>query len=81
MLIVKRSEYSNVFEWCNDWYGGDYYASSPSSDPTGPETGATRVNRGGSWWDEECWLRSSARLGTNPTEEYDRLGFRTARRP
>ena len=71
----------NVFEWCNDWYGGDYYASSPGSDPTGPATGGTRVNRGGSWWDEAYWLRCAARLGSGPTEEYDRLGFRTVRRP
>jgi formylglycine-generating enzyme len=71
----------NVFEWCNDWYGGDYYASSPGSDPAGPESGASKVNRGGSWWDEHYWLRCSARLGSSPGEEYDRLGFRTARRP
>ena len=71
----------NVFEWCNDWYGGAYYVSSPLTDPTGPATGGSRVNRGGSWWDEEYWLRSSARLGTGPGEEYDRLGFRCAKRP
>ena len=71
----------NVFEWCNDWYGRDYYASSPSDDPTGPASGDGRVNRGGSWWDDAYWQRSSARLGSGPTEEYDRLGFRTVRRP
>jgi formylglycine-generating enzyme len=71
----------NVFEWCNDWYGGDYYAVSPSADPAGPTSGGARVNRGGSWWDEQYWVRCAARLGSGPTEEYDRLGFRTAKRP
>ncbi len=71
----------NVFEWCNDWYEGDYYASSPTSDPPGPATGGSRVNRGGSWWDEPYHVRSSARLGSGPGEEYDRLGFRAVRRP
>ena len=39
----------NVWEWCWDWYGNDYYASSPSRDPRGPDSGADRVLRGGSW--------------------------------
>jgi formylglycine-generating enzyme required for sulfatase activity len=28
----------NAFEWCWDLYGDDYYASSPSNDPTGPSS-------------------------------------------
>ena len=39
----------NVWEWCEDWYGEDYYTSSPSSNPKGPNTGQYRVLRGGSW--------------------------------
>jgi formylglycine-generating enzyme len=39
----------NVLEWCSDWYGETYYASSPKTDPKGPATGSYRVLRGGSW--------------------------------
>lgn len=39
----------NVYEWCSDWYGEDYYRVSPVDDPPGPAAGTTRVARGGSW--------------------------------
>ena len=29
----------NVAEWVSDWFGMDYYESSPSLDPIGPESG------------------------------------------
>lgn len=37
----------NVYEWCSDWYGS--YSSYSQSDPTGPNSGSGRVERGGSW--------------------------------
>jgi formylglycine-generating enzyme len=39
----------NVWEWCNDWYGEDYYKNSPGSNPQGPATGFARIFRGGAW--------------------------------
>ena len=39
----------NVYEWCYDWHGRDYYSSSPQTNPQGPSSGSTRVLRGGSW--------------------------------
>lgn len=39
----------NVWEWVNDFYSPDYYASAPASQPRGPERGKERVVRGGSF--------------------------------
>src|SRR5262249_11368647 len=41
--------HGNLFQWCNDWYGRDYYKDSPRQDPQGPDEGTARIVRGGSW--------------------------------
>ena len=69
----------NAREWCSDWYGGDYYESSPSTDPTGPSTGSFRIVRGGSWGYVAKLCRSAFRSGDGPTSRYDGIGFRLVR--
>jgi formylglycine-generating enzyme required for sulfatase activity len=71
----------NVWEWVNDWYGGTYYASSPSTNPAGPATGADRVLRGGSWLDYVFLVRSSYRNSDPPGSTQHYIGFRVARAP
>jgi len=39
----------NVWEWVEDIYNEKYYSESPKNNPKGPEKGALRVIRGGSW--------------------------------
>jgi sulfatase modifying factor 1 len=58
----------NLFEWCWDWYGEDYYASSPASDPAGPPPPSTgvpwelnRARRSGSWREESDSIRTTCR--------------------
>jgi iron(II)-dependent oxidoreductase len=40
----------NVLEWVQDYYEADYYSSSPTSNPKGPEAGRFRIMRGGGWY-------------------------------
>ena len=66
----------NVWEFCGDWYGGDYYASSPMNEPAGPETGEQRVIRGGSW-DYSRWHCRTTIRGMSATEHSSGdIGFR-----
>ncbi|WP_367388172.1 SUMF1/EgtB/PvdO family nonheme iron enzyme [Lewinella sp. LCG006] len=69
----------NVYEWCSDRYGEDYYENSPQQNPRGPEEGSYRVDRGGSWYDAPEFCRSANRNGNTPTNRYDTVGFRLAR--
>ena len=66
----------NVWEWCQDWYGENYYASSPSRDPQGPDSGNRRVVRGGSWYFNEWYVRAANRHWNVPIFRYDLVGFR-----
>ncbi|MEI6411601.1 MAG: SUMF1/EgtB/PvdO family nonheme iron enzyme [Bacteroidota bacterium] len=68
----------NVWEWCSDWYAGDYYEKGPVDNPPGPTTGSYRVYRGGSWYLTPQLCRVSLRLFWLPDYRSDFLGFRVA---
>jgi formylglycine-generating enzyme required for sulfatase activity len=71
----------NVAEWCWDRAGSGYYAVSPGSDPTGPESGPERVVRGGEWDDSTFTCRVAARGWTLPGDiGVGYIGFRCVRR-
>lgn len=69
--------HGNVSEWVFDYYG--MYDVSHSADPTGPVSGALRVNRGGGFNDFGKHLRSAYRSAANPIDADPNLGFRICR--
>lgn len=68
--------YGNVWEWCQDWYGG--YPTGLQLDPSGADTGGLRVLRGGSWFDFGRLYRSAYRGRGTPDVRYYYVGFRFA---
>jgi formylglycine-generating enzyme required for sulfatase activity len=77
-----------VWEWTSDWYDALYYENCPRDDPRGPEEGAERVLRGGSWADCAEVVTVSFRMSRGSTpywagdwgqHEAPNIGFRLCR--
>lgn len=66
----------NVREWCNEWYGEFYYASSPELNPQGPDIGRQRSLRGGSWVSKADRMRLTFRNYDYPYNSHNDYGFR-----
>jgi formylglycine-generating enzyme required for sulfatase activity len=66
----------NVWEWCRDKYGENYYSRAPSINPEGPNKGAQYVLRGGSWNNDRWHCRTEARNNANPEARTKDYGFR-----
>jgi formylglycine-generating enzyme required for sulfatase activity len=72
--------HGNVYEWCHDYYGRDYYKQSPEKDPTGPAPFPLRVLRGGSWRSFSQDTRSAYRARDFPDKPaFVDTGFRLVR--
>ena len=67
----------NVSEWCYDWYAP--INTGIEKNPTGSQTGYTRIFRGGSWLYEAYYSSASYRRENGPQIKQDYLGFRVAR--
>ena len=66
-----------------DWFAADWYARSPVDAPSGPEAGAARVMRGGSFLCHDSYCnryRNAARSANTPDSSTSNLGFRTVGR-
>ncbi len=78
----------NVWEWTNDWYGVDYYSTSPRDNPTGPAgpTGpdVDHVIRGGCRTGEaanERTVRRAYGYQRTSSDRGDKIGFRLVMTP
>jgi formylglycine-generating enzyme required for sulfatase activity len=69
--------HGNAAQWCSDWYGAKYYEASPADDPSGPNSGKTRVQRGSAWGTVgPSYSMSAYRVGAPPGDSGFGTGFR-----
>lgn len=68
----------NVWKWVNDWWSSTYYSGSPYANPQGPLTGSYKVARGGSWYNDWHYLRTTFRDSDDlgPDVSTEAIGFR-----
>ena len=71
----------NIREWIADWYGENYYQSSPSENPTGPITGTERSLRSGSYAENQQQISVYTRFKHLPDSAGLNRGFRCAETP
>jgi formylglycine-generating enzyme required for sulfatase activity len=68
----------NVFEWVEDWYTPESYASgTPSAQPANPRS--YKVYRGCGWLSERKYCRPAYRMFDFPTQGQYTTGFRLVR--
>lgn len=66
----------NVSEWCSDYLGK--YTAAKAVNPSGPKSGVQRIVRGGSYKDDEWYLRNAARGHQKGSDPSPTIGFRLA---
>ena len=67
----------NAMEWVADWLDAGYYADSPAVDPTGPDGGRNKVEKGGWWGSNPFVARAAYRHYEDPPNYADEhIGFR-----
>jgi len=69
----------NAWEWVSDWYKDIYYEDSPYTNPKGPESGITKVLRGGNWYYKAYYMRTTYRFNEKPDVFKNWQGFRCAK--
>ena len=68
-----------VWEWVSDWYDSGYYDQSPLRNPRGPESGNSKVLRGGNRYYKAYYMRTVYRFNEKPEVIKVWQGFRCAR--
>ncbi|MEO1352272.1 MAG: formylglycine-generating enzyme family protein [Cyanobacteria bacterium J06635_15] len=69
--------HGNVYEWCLDhWHGSYENAPEDGSAWLTEDKDASRVRRGGSWYNNPRHCQSASRSSGNPENRHDNVGFR-----
>ena len=68
----------NVWEWVDDYYSASTYAQQARLDPQGPESGKSKVRRGGSYHCPLFQVRPAYRAANPPKKRFAVFGFRVA---
>ena len=66
----------NISEWCYDWKSD--YSTRSQTNPAGPNSGNSRIIRGGSWMDTWGFCRVSYRSWSNSDYKSWQVGLRLA---
>jgi len=69
----------NLWEWCEDWWHGDYTGAPDNGSAWLLPTGSTRVLRGGGFHNGAVTMRSAKRTGHTPSSRRAYLGARCLR--
>ena len=67
--------HGNVWEWVSDWFAA--HPKDPElANPSGPPAGRHRVFKGGGWYHEAKFARSTSRFMMEPGMAINHVGFR-----
>ena len=70
-----------VGQFVRDWYSEYFFAESPNENSAGLLTGQRLSPRGGSFWQQIEYVRTTERVGVAPSDSWIKVGFRCARTP
>ena len=72
----------NAWEWCADWFHASHHLAATRSNPVGPESGAAKVIKGGSYLCHRSYCnryRVAARSSSTPDSSSGNTSFRCVR--